>query len=135
MNASADGQLTIQVLNADNAQGFKDRTSMTYNTTTADKLRTELFSFDDHSRKQKSNLIIRQPDYKDGTYELYRPAMEVNGVQVRECRVPVRYDYYGTGGWWIDYIIRPNPQQEHIQLLADMVLDPRRHRVEQDRCL
>ena len=121
MNGSADGQLTIQVLNTNNAQGFKNKTSMTYNTTTADQLRTELFSFDDHYRKQKFNLIIRQPDYEDGNCELYRPAMEINGVQMKECRVPVRYDYHGIGGWWIDYIIHPNPQQEHIQLLANMV--------------
>ena len=56
MNGSADGQLTIQVLSTSNAQGFKNKTSLTYNTTTADQLRTELFSFDDHYRKQKNQL-------------------------------------------------------------------------------
>ena len=34
--------------------------------------------------------------------------------------MPVRYDYYGTRGRWIDYTIHPNPQQEHTQLLANM---------------
>ena len=113
MKGIEDGKLTIHVLNTARQPGFQPVTPLTLHTTTVSSLRTELLSLDEHYRSGRCNLLIRQPDYESGVSEIYRAA---KGDQP-ELRIPIRYDYDGPGGWWIDYILHPNPQPVHANLI------------------
>jgi site-specific DNA-cytosine methylase len=113
MRGSRDGYLPIFVLNTAKQPGFKDQTALDLNTTTVKDLRTELFSLDQPYRHGKFNVLLRQPDFESGVNELYRPATS----DTPEVRIPLRYDYTGTGGWWIDYILHSQPSAAHQTLL------------------
>ena len=120
-----DGKLTIQVLNTAKHKGIEESTNFSFNTTTTDELRTELLSVDGPYRRGIFSLMLRQPDFESGVCELYRPASDERGTL--ECRIPIRYDYNGSGGWRIDYIIHPNPAEAHKQLLSNMIVTNANH--------
>ena len=113
MQGSMDGELPIYALNTADQPGFDFATGFTYNTTTVKTLRTELLSLDAPYRHGGWNLLLRQPDYDSGVNELYRQARDGQS----EARIPLRYDYCGPGGWWMDYIIQSEATEGHIQLL------------------
>ena len=125
MYGTHDGKLTIQVLNTAKHKGIEESTEFSFNTTTTDELRTELLSVDGPYRHGNFSLMLRQPDFESGVCELYRPASQARGMP--ECRIPIRYDYNGSGGWWIDYIIHPNPAEAHKQLLSNMIATNAHH--------
>lgn len=113
MQGCKDGELPIYVLNTAQQAGFKFANPFTYNTTTVKELRTELLSLDDKYRHGKWNLLLRQPDYDSGVSELYRQATDGQP----EASIPLRYDYCGPGGWWMDYITQSEATEGHLQLL------------------
>ena len=110
---SKDGYLPIYVLNTAQQPGSKQQTAITFNTTTVGDLRTELFSLDRPYRQGKFNVLLRQPDFESEVNELYRPATQ----HTPEIGIPLRYDYTGTGGWWIDYILHSQSTEAHHTLL------------------
>lgn len=114
MHGSKDGHLKIMVLNTAAQKGFDSTTPFAINTTTVNELRTELLSLDGPYRHGRWNLLLRQPDYESGVNELYREAQDGQPA----ARIPLRYDYTGRGGWWLDYIIQDDVQPEHHILLA-----------------
>ncbi len=101
MKGSKDGKLRIHALNTAAHKGIDFSTALEFNTTTAKGLRTELFSLDEPYRKGGWNILLRQPDFESGINEIYKAAKD----GMPEARIPLRYDYTGPGGWWIDYII------------------------------
>ena len=101
MNGSRDGRLNVQVLNTASQRGIGYSTPFSFDTTTVRGLRTELLSLDAPYRHGRWNVMLRQPDYDSGINELYRAA----GDGMPEARIPIRYDYAGPGGWWLDYVI------------------------------
>ena len=94
MQGSKDGRLAVHVLNTAEQPGFKQSTPFTFNTTTVHGLRTELLSLDGPYRHGRWNVMIRQPDYDTGVNELYSAAKD----GMPEARIPLRYDYTGSGG-------------------------------------
>ena len=102
MQGSRDGLLPIFVLNTAAQPGFKYSTPFETNTTTVPGLRSELLSLDGPYRHGRWNLMLRQPDFESGVNELYRAAKD----GIPEARIPIRYDYTGPGGWWIDYVVQ-----------------------------
>lgn len=119
MDGSKDGQLPIFVLNTAQQPGVQQHTPLLLETTTVAGLRTELLSLDKPYRHGGFNILLRQPDYESGANELYRPAKD----GAPELRIPLRYDYAGPGGWWLDYIINIRPQEAHYVLLQRHHLD------------
>jgi hypothetical protein len=65
-------------------------------------LSKELFTVDD-LYKNGYSILLRHPTYESGIPEIYRPA---NSTQA-EHRLPVRYDWDGPGGFWVDYELCP----------------------------
>ena len=100
MSGEMDGELKILALNTIESKSHSDQTPHTFKTTTVDGLRTELYSMDEPYRKGGRNLLIRQPDYESGVSEICRDSK--NGRPAES--MPIRYDYEGLGGWWIDYV-------------------------------
>lgn len=100
MDGSLDGSIQITVLNTADYENIQAANEFRFNTTTVSELRTELLSMDEPYRSGNWNLFIRQPGYQSGVSEMYRPAKD----GLPEARVPIRYDYVGSGGWWVDYV-------------------------------
>jgi len=113
MAGSKDGYLPIYVLNTSRQPGIQRWQEFGLSTTTVNELRTELYSMDGPYRHGRFNLFLRQPDYESGVSELFRAA---KGDEP-EIRIPLRYDYTGTGGWWIDYLTHEHPNETHQTLL------------------
>ena len=113
MTGSKDGYLPIWVLNTNRSPGIRHSTRFGLTTTTVNDLRTELYSMDGPYRHGRFNLFLRQPDYGSGVSELYRAA---KGDEP-ELRIPLRYNYTGAGGWWLDYTTHSNPNETHQTLL------------------
>lgn len=113
MQGSKDGELPIYVLNTARQPGFEYSTLFSFNTTTVKTLRTELLSLDAPYRHGKWNILLRQPDFENGVNELFRPAQD----GLPELRIPLRYDYTGPGGWWLDYILEQDVTVEHLSLM------------------
>ena len=104
MAGSKDGDVEILVLNTAGHGGYKQYTPHSFNTTTSKELKTELYSMDCPFRHGGWNLKIRQPDHENGVCEICRDAKHGRPAQ----SIPIRYDYEGAGGWWIDYVpVRP----------------------------
>jgi site-specific DNA-cytosine methylase len=114
MEGSKDGKLNIMVLNTAAQKGFQSHTPFSINTTTVGELRTELLSLDGPYRHGKWNILLRQPDFESGVNELYRAAQD----GLPEARIPLRYDYTGKGGWWLDYMIHDEVSPAHQVLLT-----------------
>jgi site-specific DNA-cytosine methylase len=102
MQGSRDGLLRIFVLNTTAQPGFEYSTPFETKTTTVPGLRSELLSLDGPYRHGRWNMMLRQPDFESGVNELYRAAKD----GIAEARIPLRYDYTGPGGWWIDYVVQ-----------------------------
>ena len=116
MNGSMDGKLQINVLNTAGYEGLPDSTPLVISTTTAKRLRSELFSIDGLYRSTEGgwSLMIRQPHLNGGISELYRPACKANGF--KEQRVPLRHDKV-HGGFYLDYTLPGEEDQAARQLL------------------
>ena len=108
-----DGTLQIQVINTAQHAGIPQSTGLEHRTTTAE-VSMELFSFDPLFR-QGWGCHLRPPDIEDGICELYKPKRE----NQQAVRVPLRYDWDGDGGFWLDYLIGNNLKSEHRALLAN----------------
>jgi site-specific DNA-cytosine methylase len=101
---SQDGTITIDVLNTKHYETIPYKTSTTLPVTTVPEttLSKELFTVDD-LYKNGYSILLRHPTYESGIPEIYRPA---NSTQA-EHRLPVRYDWDGPGGFWVDYELCP----------------------------
>ena len=108
MRGSLDGKLNIHVLNIGGYKGVSTATPFSFNTTTTKELRTELFSIDQLYRSGNWNLLLRQPDFENGMNELYRAPRDGQPA----IHIPLRYDYRGSGGWYLDYVIGGNLDEE-----------------------
>ena len=109
MNGLLDGEMKVMVLNTAGQKGFAPMTPFEWNTTTCNNLRSELLSLDEPYRTGGWNLKIRQPNHETGVNELCRDA---KGNQPA-VHIPLRYDYSGAGGWWMDYVITDAPKEKH----------------------
>lgn len=109
MHGSRDGQLRIHVLNTSQQPDAMSETPISMDTTTVSGLRTELFSLDGPFRHGRFNILLRQPNYETGISELYRAATN----NEPELRIPLRYDYTGHGGWWLDYMLHYDDDEDY----------------------
>ena len=62
-------------------------------------LAKDLFSIDDLFAQQNLNVCLRQPSYKNGISEIFKPATKDSEA----ISIPLRYDYQ-YGGFCVDYI-------------------------------
>ena len=108
MKGRYDGTLEAMVVNTEGKRQFKNYTQHSWETTTADNLKTELYSMDPQFKKHRWNLKIRQPDHETGVSEICRDSK--NGLP--DESIPIRYDHESGGGWWIDYILQPKGMSE-----------------------
>ena len=53
-------------------------------------------------------MLLRQPDFENGMNELYRAPRDGQPA----IHIPLRYDYRGSGGWYLDYVIGGNLDEE-----------------------
>ena len=122
MNGLMDGEMRAMVLNTAGQKGFDPMTPFSWNTTTCEGLRSELLSLDEPYRTGKWNLKIRQPDHENGVSELCRDATENQPA----IHIPLRYDYKGPGGWWLDYVITDESNDinaEYAKLIQAFSID------------
>ena len=113
MNGVLDGTARIMALNTAGYKGIPKEVAHSFETTTVDGLRTELYSMDTPFREGHWNLKLRQPDHESGVSEICKDA--INGRPAQS--IPLRYDYQGIGGWWLDYVFVP-PGSSKMQLEA-----------------
>ena len=93
MHGSKDGRLRILALGP-----IKPAPELNPEVTTVQKLHRELFSVDEYYI-DGFNILLKRPDFEDGTPQMYKPAQGQHAA----IRIPFRYDYSG-GGFWLDYI-------------------------------
>jgi hypothetical protein len=118
MKGSLDGKLNIHVLNICGYEGVSTATPFSFNTTTTKELRTELFSVDELYRSGNWNLLLRQPDFENGMNELYRAPKDGQPA----IHIPLRYDYRGSGGWYLDYVIGGDQLDEESRVAHSLLM-------------
>ena len=82
--------------------------------TTVPELSKELLSPDEFYRYGKFNILLRQPDYESGVSELYREARP----GLPEARIPLIYDWLGSGGWHMYYMPSRDMDKHDERILA-----------------
>ena len=70
MNGILDGSTQIMALNTAGYKGVPKEVAHSFETTTVDGLRTELYSMDTPFREGHWNLKLRQPDHESGVSEI-----------------------------------------------------------------
>ena len=101
MRTSRQGALPCLVYNMAGYDNVAPVTPfMMPHTTSVPELSKELLSPDEFFRYGKFNILLRQPDYEGGVSELYREAKP----GVPEARIPLLYDWIGSGGWHMFYM-------------------------------
>ena len=113
MVGSLDGELQCMVVNTANHKNISWNTPFRFKTTTINQLNMELLSFDEFYRSGWG-CHLRPLDVDDGLCEIYRPKRE--GQEA--ASVPLRYDWDGGGGFYLDYILKRNVQSEHKRWLT-----------------
>jgi site-specific DNA-cytosine methylase len=113
MKGYVDGKLKCMVVNTANHKGFPEQTPMEFSTTTTSGLAMELLSFDEFYR-DGWGVHLRPPDIEGGVCEMYRPKRN----NIAAANVPLRYDWDGSGGFYLDYILKKWIKAEHQSLLA-----------------
>ena len=105
-----DGELPMHVVNTID-DGDKPSVSISVQTTTAD-VSMELFSMDPMFR-EGWGCHLKPTDFEDGKCEIYKPASEGQ----RRISIPLRYNYEGNGGFWLDYVILRDCKPQHRIML------------------
>ena len=118
MQGCCDGKLNCMVVNTANHEGFNWQTPFQYSTTTTEGLAMELLSFDEFYR-DGWGVHCRPPDVEDGKCEIYRPKRG----DIEAANVPLRYDWGGNGGFYLDYVLKQNVKKEHHAWLAARYTD------------
>jgi hypothetical protein len=113
MKGCVDGNVNCMVVNTANQEGFLNETPFSFTTTTTSGLAMELLSFDEFYR-DGWGVHLQPADVNGGVCELYRPAR--GGIP--EAKVPLRYDWDGSGGFYLDYILKSGIQDAHKDFLA-----------------
>ena len=124
LEVGMDGILPIMVINtAEKAESGKandnaisdstHRTRLDIETTTAD-VPMELISFDPFYQSEMWGLHVEPNSAENAKAELYK----ISDDGEREITVPLRYDWSGQGGFWLDYLIIENPKEEHKEWLG-----------------
>ena len=87
--------------------------------TTVPELSKELLSPDEFYRYGKFNILLRQPDYEGGVSELFREARP----GLPEARIPLMYDWVGSGGWHMYYMASRDLDRHDERMLARHMQD------------
>ena len=112
-----DGTLRCNVLNTAGHEGLPQNTEFSFNTTTTDGVAMELLSFDEFYRENWG--VHCRPTILGGQCELYK----VENDKSISTRVPLRYDWTGSGGFYLDYCVLKDRQHEHTGWLARHIQD------------
>jgi hypothetical protein len=112
LDVGLDGLLPISVVNTAQHDGIGKQVDFDVVTTTAD-VAVELFSFDPLYRNGWGCHCRSTLEQGGSVCELYKPAT-ADGDAIR---IPMRYDWDGGGGFWLDYMVR-GTKKEHNVLLA-----------------
>ena len=118
LHGYSDGKLMCSVLNTVGNPNCEWKTELKHNTTTADGLTLELFSFDEFYQSGWG-LHCRPFDVGSGSSEMYRPARNNQPA----INIPLRYDWSGGGGFYIDYMLGKEVKSEHKHWLAARHID------------
>ena len=113
MKGCMDGKMKCNVVNTANYEGFNQFSPLEWSTTTTNGLAMELLSFDEFYR-DGWGVHCKPLDVDNGVCEFYRPKRD----DIPAARVPLRYDWDGGGGFYLDYILKNDMQPEHSRWLA-----------------
>ena len=115
MRGCMDGKLNCMVLNTPGYDNHEWQTPFQASTTTVTTpgLSTELLSFDEFYR-DGWGVHCRPPDIDGGLCHMYRPKRG----DVEAASIPLRYDWDGGGGFYLDSLLKKNVQPSHKAWLA-----------------
>ena len=113
LKVGCDGTLPMQVLNTALSVDSPIEVQLDVETTTA-QVPMELFSFDQFYRTGKWGLHCRPTDSLNQDAELYK----IDGNYDTVVCIPLRYDWSGQGGFWLDYSLIEHPEEQHKELLV-----------------
>lgn len=91
--------------------------------TTVDGLTADLLSVDEYYRQGRFNVLLRQPDFEDGVSELYRAPRPGSPA----VRIPLTYDWNGSGGWYMHYIPAEHVDTRDVMLCCNTIIDTMAH--------
>ena len=87
------------------------------------QLNRELMSIDD-LYKMGYSALFKNPNYDDGVPELYKPAADGSPA----VRIPMSYDWWGSGGFRIFYVPAKSCTAQHAELLRRQMQDELQYR-------
>lgn len=117
LEVGLEGKLSINALNTGGHTAVNKKTQLSFDTTTAD-VNMELFSFDQFYQEGWGCILPPTSD-NNQTPEIWKPATN----QSPEVHIPLRYNWNGSGGFWMDYLVIDNVQDEHRIMLARYARD------------
>lgn len=112
MHGCIDGTLQCSVTNTAQHIGIQEATQFGFNTTTVEQLAMELLSFDEFYRDNWG--VHCRPAATGGVCDMYK----VNSDGQVVTRIPLRYDWSGGGGFFMDYCIIKDVSDSHRAWLA-----------------
>ena len=107
LEVGRDGKLPMQVLMTNGENSRPTKTRLDVETTTAD-VPMELFSLDPLYQTGEWGMHIRPANSDDKSASIYN----IDG-----SKIPLRYDWGGQGGFWLDYMLIEDPKEEHTAWL------------------
>ena len=118
MQASCQGQLGMHVLNIDEHADVPLVQPFEVHAIVPPKLNRELMSIDD-LYKIGFSALFKNPNYDDGVPELYKPAIGKSPA----VRIPMSYDWWGSGGFRIFYVPIKSCTAHHAEMLRRQMRD------------
>ena len=123
MQASCQGQLGMYVLNVEEHDGIPLVQPFELHAIVPPQLNRELMSIDD-LYKMGFSALFKNPNYDDGVPELYKPAIG----NMPAVRIPMSYDWWGSGGFRIFYVPIRSFTTHHAELLRRQLRDEQEFR-------
>jgi site-specific DNA-cytosine methylase len=110
MPGDKEGWMTLYSLNSARNLDSRAMQKLPVKTTTFTDLQHDLLSMDPLYKKQMLSLALRQPE--EGPSEIY-------DWKDPSWTVPLRYDWRGGGGWWVDYVHEADKGKvkEYVELM------------------
>ena len=118
MKASCEGDLGMYVLNVDEHAQIPLVQPFQMHAIVPPELNRELMSIDD-LYKLGFSALFKNPNYDDGVPELFKPATEASPA----IRIPMSYDWWGSGGFRIFYVPMQSCTAHHAELLRRQMRD------------